>query len=82
MREERQSLSEHASSPPSAGAAATISRSTRRQRCAISRASLSNLSFRRATEIASGLADEFVRRDLDAVFLLYNEFKSAHDPAA
>ncbi len=36
-----------------------------------------NLSYRRATEIAQGLADEFVKADLDAVFLLYNEFKSA-----
>jgi len=36
-----------------------------------------NLTFRRATEIAQGLAEEFVRRELDAVFLLYNEFKSA-----
>jgi F-type H+-transporting ATPase subunit gamma len=36
-----------------------------------------NLSYRRATEIALGLADEFINKELDAVFLLYNEFKSA-----
>jgi len=36
-----------------------------------------NLTFRRATEIAEGLAKEYVEHDLDAVFLLYNEFKSA-----
>jgi F-type H+-transporting ATPase subunit gamma len=36
-----------------------------------------NLTFRRATEIAEGIAEEFVKSDLDAVFLLYNEFKSA-----
>jgi F-type H+-transporting ATPase subunit gamma len=36
-----------------------------------------NLSFRRATEIATGLADEFVEKELDAVYLVYNEFKSA-----
>lgn len=35
------------------------------------------LTFRRASEIANGLAEEFVKKDLDAVFLLYNEFKSA-----
>jgi F-type H+-transporting ATPase subunit gamma len=34
------------------------------------------LTFRRASEIAFGLADEFVAHDLDAVFLLYNEFKN------
>jgi F-type H+-transporting ATPase subunit gamma len=36
-----------------------------------------SLTYRRATEIARGLADEFVTANLDAVFLLYNEFKSA-----
>jgi F-type H+-transporting ATPase subunit gamma len=36
-----------------------------------------DLTFRHASEIASGMADEFVKKDLDAVFLLYNEFKSA-----
>lgn len=36
-----------------------------------------NLSYRRASEIAEGLAQEFVSEDLDAVYLLYNEFKSA-----
>ncbi len=36
-----------------------------------------NLSYRRASEIAEGLAEEFVAQDLDAVYLLYNEFKSA-----
>jgi F-type H+-transporting ATPase subunit gamma len=36
-----------------------------------------NLTYRRATEIAHGLADEFITTDLDAVYLLYNEFKSA-----
>ncbi len=35
------------------------------------------LTFRRATEIANGMAQEFIDRDLDAVFLVYNEFKSA-----
>ena len=34
------------------------------------------LTFRRASEIAFGIADEFVAHDLDAVFLLYNEFKN------
>jgi len=34
------------------------------------------LTFRRASEIAFGLADEFVHHDLDAVYLLYNEFKN------
>ena len=36
-----------------------------------------DLTFRRAREIADGMAEEFVARDLDAVFLVYNEFKSA-----
>lgn len=36
-----------------------------------------SLGYHRATEIAEGLVKEFVSRDLDAVFLLYNEFKSA-----
>jgi F-type H+-transporting ATPase subunit gamma len=36
-----------------------------------------HLSFRRATEIAKGLSDEFVEKELDAVYLVYNEFKSA-----
>lgn len=35
------------------------------------------LTFRRATEIANGMAQEFIDRELDAVFLVYNEFKSA-----
>jgi len=34
------------------------------------------LSFRRASEIAFGLADEFVAHDLDVIYLLYNEFKN------
>ena len=33
--------------------------------------------YRRALEIATSLGEEFVRRELDAVFLLYNEFASA-----
>lgn len=36
-----------------------------------------DLSFRRAAEIAEGIAAEYTRSDLDAVYLLYNEFKSA-----
>ena len=36
-----------------------------------------DLTFRRASEIAEGLAKEYIDSDLDAVFLLYNEFKSA-----
>lgn len=36
-----------------------------------------DLTYRRATEIANGVAEEFVSSDLDAVYLLYNEFKSA-----
>jgi F-type H+-transporting ATPase subunit gamma len=36
-----------------------------------------DMTFRRATEIAQGLAQEYQENDLDAVFLLYNEFKSA-----
>lgn len=35
------------------------------------------LAYRRATEIAEGIAEEFVKSDLDAVYLVYNEFKSA-----
>ena len=35
------------------------------------------LSFRSAQEIAEGITKEFIESDLDAVFLLYNEFKSA-----
>lgn len=35
------------------------------------------LNFRRAQEIAEAVTKEFVEGDLDAVFLLYNEFKSA-----
>ena len=36
-----------------------------------------DLAFRRAQEIAHELAKEYVEHDLDAVFILYNEFKSA-----
>jgi F-type H+-transporting ATPase subunit gamma len=36
-----------------------------------------DLSFRRATEIAEGLAEEYIEQDLDGVFIMYNEFKSA-----
>ncbi|MEW5853893.1 MAG: ATP synthase F1 subunit gamma [Myxococcota bacterium] len=36
-----------------------------------------SLTFARAKEIADAIADEYVREDLDAVFLAYNEFKSA-----
>ncbi len=36
-----------------------------------------DLTFRRASEIAQGVTDEFVNKELDAVFLLYNQFKSA-----
>ena len=36
-----------------------------------------DLRYERATDIAEGLCKEFVGRELDAVFLLYNEFKSA-----
>lgn len=36
-----------------------------------------DLSFTRATDIATSLVHEFVDQKLDAVFLLYNEFKSA-----
>ncbi|OGQ79428.1 MAG: ATP synthase F1 subunit gamma [Deltaproteobacteria bacterium RIFOXYA12_FULL_58_15] len=36
-----------------------------------------DLTFRRATEIAEGMAEEYVKGEFDAVFLLYNEFKSA-----
>ncbi|MEZ4270207.1 MAG: ATP synthase F1 subunit gamma [Myxococcota bacterium] len=36
-----------------------------------------DLTFRRASEIAEGIAAEYVEHDLDAVFLLFNEFKSA-----
>lgn len=35
-----------------------------------------DLDFRRATEIANGLAQEFVSAELDAVYFMYNEFKS------
>jgi F-type H+-transporting ATPase subunit gamma len=35
------------------------------------------LDYRRASEIAEGIIKEYVGQDLDAVFLLYNEFKSA-----
>lgn len=35
------------------------------------------LNYMRAQEISKGLVEEFVAQDLDAVFLLYNEFKSA-----
>jgi F-type H+-transporting ATPase subunit gamma len=35
------------------------------------------MSFERANEIADGLASSFTKHDLDAVYLLYNEFKSA-----
>lgn len=36
-----------------------------------------DLRYERASEIAEGLCKEYVARDLDGVFLLYNEFKSA-----
>lgn len=36
-----------------------------------------NLNYRRATEISVGLSEEYVKKELDAVYLLYNEFKSA-----
>lgn len=36
-----------------------------------------DLTFRRASEIAEGVVKEFLDHDLDAVFVLYNEFKSA-----
>ncbi len=36
-----------------------------------------DLTFRRATEIAEGISQEYMNKDLDAVYLLYNEFKSA-----
>ncbi len=36
-----------------------------------------DLRYEQASDIAEGLCKEFVARDLDAVFLLYNEFKSA-----
>jgi F-type H+-transporting ATPase subunit gamma len=36
-----------------------------------------DLRYERASEIAEGLCKEYVAHDLDAVFLLYNEFKSA-----
>ncbi|MBC7793073.1 MAG: ATP synthase F1 subunit gamma, partial [Clostridia bacterium] len=35
------------------------------------------LTFRRAQEIAEEITKNFIESDLDAVFLLYNEFKSA-----
>ena len=37
---------------------------------------LGALTFRRASDIAEGLAQEFVEGKFDAVFLLYNEFRS------
>jgi F-type H+-transporting ATPase subunit gamma len=36
-----------------------------------------DLTFRRATELADGLAEEYVDHELDAVYLIYNQFKSA-----
>jgi F-type H+-transporting ATPase subunit gamma len=36
-----------------------------------------DLGYHRATEIGEGLCKEYMAHDLDAVFLLYNEFKSA-----
>jgi len=36
-----------------------------------------DLNYRRASEIANGLAEEYVEQGLDAVFLLYNKFNSA-----
>jgi F-type H+-transporting ATPase subunit gamma len=36
-----------------------------------------DLTFRRATEIAHGLTEEYEKHNLDAVYLLYNRFKSA-----
>lgn len=36
-----------------------------------------NLKFVTAKRIADELAEEFVKRDLDAIYLVYNEFKSA-----
>ena len=36
-----------------------------------------DLTFRRAQEIAEGIAQEYQGRELDAVYLLYSEFKSA-----
>lgn len=36
-----------------------------------------NLNYRRATEIAQGITDEYLARDLDAVYVVYTEFKSA-----
>jgi len=35
------------------------------------------LTFRRASEIAEGIAKEYTEEGLDAVYILYNEFKSA-----
>lgn len=35
-----------------------------------------DLTFRAAQQIAEGLAEEYVTDDLDAVYVLYNEFKS------
>ncbi len=35
------------------------------------------LSFRKAQDIAEGITKDFIESDLDAVYLLYNEFKSA-----
>ena len=36
-----------------------------------------DLRYEQASEIAEGICKEYVAHDLDAVFLLYNEFKSA-----
>jgi len=36
-----------------------------------------DLTFRRATEIAEQLAKEYMQHDLDAVYIVFNEFKSA-----
>jgi len=38
---------------------------------------LENLTFSKAKEIADAIAQEYVGNDLDAAFLVYNEFKSA-----
>ncbi len=36
-----------------------------------------DLTFRKASDIAAGLAAEYEKHDLDAVYLLYSEFKNA-----
>lgn len=36
-----------------------------------------DLTFRKATDIADGLAEEYEKTDLDAVYLVYSEFKNA-----